>query len=298
MLPLEPAMSLQCSECKNVFDMPAVRCPHCGEPPGVFPNVWAAQQQENVDELDRRFQDALADAKARGCEAIALAFLAKVADSKAVIARQIHDIERLSYSDRELYATYHQQLNAQIRLPYGDEWDEFRRSADEALFPGYKEEIRFAALSLGDIGVSNYGDWSMMLRTPLIQKRASAFVENSLVFVRDRKVPIAEAKRAFIGYRACWADRAKLSVAKLVRKMTAATTVADLPGLLLEQAPPGKSADDRFVEVHIFGPLTIRTVEKVTLVKARDSRRLAKASRLRAIEKSLAKMNVTLGVQP
>src|SRR3954462_494609 len=109
-------MKVQCRGCSKPFDMPAVCCPHCAEP-ATFPNVWAAQQQPNVDELERRFQGALADAKARGCDAIVLAFMAKLAGSKAVIARRIHDIERLSYSDRECYATYYQQLNAEIRLP-------------------------------------------------------------------------------------------------------------------------------------------------------------------------------------
>ncbi len=278
-------MKVTCPTCSNLFDMPAVCCPHCAEP-AVIPNVWAAGQQDNVDALERRFQDAMAAAKARGCEAIVQAFMTKLAGSKAVIARRIHDIERLSYSDRECYATYYQQLNAQLRLPDGDEWDQFRRAADEALFPGYKEHVRFAALTVNDVGVLNYGEWSMLLRTAMIQRRTSTFEENTLVFVRGRRVPIAEADQAVRGFRASWDNRAKLGVAKLAGAITPATTAGDFARILVQQGPPGDTAKDDFVEAHVFGPLTIRTVEKVILTKPRDSRRLASRTRLAAIRRA------------
>lgn len=223
--------------------------------------------------------------------------MAKVDGSKAVIARRIHDIERLSYSDRECYATYYQQLNAQIRLPDADEWDQFRRSADEALFPGYKEHIRFAALTIDDLGVLNYGEWSIVLRTAMIQRRTSTFEENTLVFVKERRVPIAEADEAVCGYRAAWDERGKLGVAKLAGAITPATKEADFAGLLIQQGPPGKPAEDRFVEAHVFGPLTIRSAEKVILTKNRDSRRLASQARLRAIKKNLRGYDVELEVR-
>jgi hypothetical protein len=290
-------MAIQCPECRESFDMPVVRCPHCATP-APYPNVWAAQRQDNVAELDRRFQDALADASIRGCAPIVLAFMAKVAASKAVIARRLHDVERLSYSDREGYATYYQQLNAEIRLPDADEWDQFRRSADEALFPGYKDDVRFAALTIDDRGVLNYGEWSIVLRSAMIQHRTSTFEENSLVFVKAHRIPIAEAEQALRGHRAAWDDRAKLGVAKLAAAITPATKEEDFAGLLIYQGPPGKTADDRFVEAHLFGPLTIRTAEKIVLTKSRDSRRLASKTRLRAIAKNLKAFGVELEVRP
>lgn len=269
--------------------MPALCCPHCGKQ-SLIPNTWAAKQPANVARLEERFRAAVRLARIRGCKRIFRDLKAKLARSRAVISRRIHDVERLSYSDRECYASYYQLLNAQLRLPDGDEWDSFRRSADEALFPGYREHIRFAAITLDDVGVHNYGDWSLVLRTNMIQHRTSTFEENSLVFARENRITIAEAELAMIGHRASWNDRAKLGMAKLVDFVTPRMEEIEFPSLVIRQGRT--SGEDRFVEAHIFGPLTIHSVEKVVLTKHRDTRRLASKSRLLAIRKSLQAVNV------
>jgi hypothetical protein len=99
--------------------------------------------------LDRRYQAALKDASARGAEAVFLDFEAAARTSKAVIARPVRDIERLASSDHELYPTYYGLTLAEVRLRFGDKWDRLRGIADEVLFSGYQEHIRFAALTLG-----------------------------------------------------------------------------------------------------------------------------------------------------
>ncbi len=217
-----------------------------------------------------------------------------VASAKAVLARGIDEVERLARSDKQIYASYYQQRRAQLRQPDGAPWDALREPTDQALFGEQKEHIRFAALTLDGLGVLNYGEWSLVLRTAMIQRRASIFEENTVLFVRDRKVPAAEVIDHVRGYRAVWDDRAKVCVAKIAAAITSATTPAKFAGLLIDQGSSGKMDADRFVEVHVWGPLTIRTVETVILKKSRDTRRLASKARLKALAEQLKKLDVTL----
>lgn len=288
-------MKARCQFCTNEFDMPAERCPHCAEACS-FANVWAAGRAEDIAALALRHQAALDDAKARGCDAVAHDFAAVLDGSKAVIARHIHDVERLGFSDSECYTTFHQALDGGLRVPDGDEWNALRHTADEALFPRYKKEIRSAALTLDDLGPLGYGAWSITLRTPLIERRASVFEENSLIFIKSRNVTIDGADKMFRGYRATWGARSDLCIAKLAGSLTTSTTPADFAGLLLQQV--GGTGTDQFVEVHIWGPLTMRTAEKIVLTKSKDTRRLARKSRMDAIRDNVQKLGVAFEVRP
>jgi len=185
-------------------------------------------------------------------------FEAAAKSSKAVINRHLADIERLASSDQQIYATYYERLDAGVQAPYGDSWDRWRRIADATLFPLYEKRIRFAALSLDGVGVRNYGDCSLVLREGLVADRTTVFEENSAVFVRDR------GSRLPPGRRATWDQRSRLCVAKLAAAIHAGTTPSDYPGLLLHQG--ATLEEDRFVEAHIWGPLTVRTCERVILV--------------------------------
>jgi hypothetical protein len=57
--------------------------------------------------------------------------------------------------------------------------------------------------------------------------------------------------------------------------------------LLLEQG--GTSEDDEFVEVHIWGPMTVLTMEEVTVTEQNPHRR---RTTFKAIKIKLAKHNV------
>jgi hypothetical protein len=288
-------MKARCQFCTNEFDMPAERCPHCAQA-CPFANVWAASRAEDVAALELRYQAALDDAKLRGCDAIAQDFATALGGAKVVIARHIHDVERLGFSDSECYTTFHQALDGGLRVPDGDEWNELRHAADEALFPRYKKEIRSAALTLDDLGPLGYGAWSITLRTPLIERRASVFEENSLLFIKARKVTIDGADAMFRGHRAAWSDRVKLCIAKLAGALSTATKPGDFAGLLLRQV--GTTGTDEFVEVHIWGSLTMRTAEKIVLTKSKDTRRLARKSRIAAMRDNLVKLGVGFEVRP
>jgi hypothetical protein len=94
------------------------------------------------------------------------------------------------------------------------------------------------------------------------------------------------------GYRAAWGERGRLCVAKLAGKLAKTTQPADFPRILLKQG--ASSLDDEFVEVHILGPMTIRTLSEVMVHKNPQRKRQAK---LNALREKLAKWNVACKVE-
>jgi hypothetical protein len=209
--------------------------------------------------LEKRYQATLADATVRGAEGAVQDFDAATQASKAVIARPLRDAERLSSSDKELYSTYYKLLDAEVRLPFGDEWDHLRRLADTSLFPGYEKEIRFAALSLDEGGLAEYGDCFFILREDMIAHRATAFEENSAAFLRGRFDGIPE------GSRSTWAERSKLCTVKNAGDLRPGVPASDFPAVLMRQKTA--TEESRFVEVHIYGSMSIRSIEKVIFKK-------------------------------
>ena len=141
-----------------------------------------------------------------------------------------------------------------------------RRITDALLFGPNMDEIRFAALSLDGFGLDNYGACSLVLREEMIAHRASVFDENSVTFMEHREIGVRDANSLPAGYRAPWADRHRLCVAKLARNLDSSTQSAEFGSLLLK--PAETSADDNFVEVHVFGPMTIRTFAQVKVRRA------------------------------
>jgi hypothetical protein len=278
--------SENCSFCGNEVPSPSQHCPHCGQP-GRFWNVLAANEPDERAALDRRYQSAKQNAALRSADKVLQDFENVVVDSKAVISRYYSEVLRLAGSTRQLYGSYYQLRDAGIRLPDGNEWDMFRELADTLLFAGYKEHIKFGALTLEDRGLPNWGDCAMVLRDKMIAHRTSIFEENSALFVERHGIKISRRSSLPKGYRANWTDRARLAVAKLYSRIDSTITRDKYSELLL--TPGSASEDDDFVEAHIFGPMTVLTVEKVTVLAPRASKR---ATILRAIKSKLAKHKV------
>jgi hypothetical protein len=218
-------------------------------------------------------------------------FETEVSGARAVIARPVGEFQRLSTGDNEVYATFYNLLRAGVRLPTGDKWNRLRHVTDDALFPDYKEHIRFAALSLDGNGLPNYGECFIVLRTEMIEHRASVFEENSVLFMERHDIKVSKVNELPAGYRATWDERGKLCVAKLAGSIDAATPRGAYSGILLR--PGSASEDDDFVEVHVWGPMTIRTVERVIFNK--PTSRAAREITSRANKQRMAKFGVTLG---
>lgn len=251
-----------CKDCNNQMPRSADRCPHCARP-GYYPNVRDAEDPEEMAALDERYNEAQLDATRRGAIDRLRDFEHAIDRSVAILARPANEILRLATSDDEIYASYYQLIGAGVRSYPDNKWSPLRAVADDALFPGYKENIRFAALSLDPLGLSNYGECSVVLKTDMIGHRASVFEENSTTFMEHHNVEMCKAHDLNKGYRATWLSRGKLCVAKLYGIIDAGTSVSQYSGILLSTGPT--TGDDNFVEVHIWGPLTMRAFEQVTL---------------------------------
>lgn len=273
--------SLPCDYCGHTFLLDLERCPHCARP-GLFPNVRLAQLPENVQALDERYQKAVAGAAARGCEERVRELESAAGRSKAVLARPLAEVDRLATSDRELYASFYELQG--VRLPADDVWNRLRRAADNILFPGHTDKVRFAALSLGPVGLSNYGDCSVVLRDDLIDYRATAFEANSVLFLKQRNFEEPP------GSRAPWEERSKLCVAKLAGEIEPTTPSEKLAELVLQ--PGATSEEDRFVEVHIWGPFTRRAFERVTVTPSLGKR--PKKVLIKALANRLKEIGVPL----
>jgi len=281
----------KCTHCGNNIPLSAERCPHCALP-GIFPNVRAAEQVEEQEALNKRYQESLQRAASSSCEQVAKDFETALLDSQAVIARSLLDASRLVSSDKQLYATFYQLVEAGVRLPSGSKWDPLREVADSALFPGYKKQVHFAALSLDGWGLSNYGDCFLVLRNQMIGHRASVFEENSVIFMEKHKIPMSQAHNLPAGYRATWGERAKLCLAKLVYKLHLNTREDAFARILLKEGKT--SEEDSFVEVHIWGPMTARTIERVIVNKPK---RRADRVILKSLYEKLLKVGVALNTR-
>ncbi len=282
---------IPCVDCGGPIPPSWERCPHCARP-GLFPNVRSAEQDSERRALETRYTRAIDDAESRGCRAEVGEFEAAVGGSRAVIARSIAEAQRLATSDNELYATYYQLIDAGVRIAPGNSWDVLRVLTDDALFPGYKQNIRFAALTLDGLGLSNYGACSMVLRTDRIAHRATVFEENTVTWMTKHQIRVSSSDRLPQGYRATWEERGKLAVAKLAGEIDPGLQAESFPGLLLDQG--SSTREDRFIEVHIWGPLTVRSLECV--VAARPADKPGRAI-LTALEERLASADVRLEVR-
>lgn len=280
---------MTCPECNAPVRDGLTHCPHCGRP-SWFPNVSDACMAAEVTALDQRYDAAVQDAVVRGADGPRQALEKAACHSKTVCARYFGEVFRLAYSDDEVYATFYQRLEAGIRLPGGDRWERLRAAADTLLFGELqKRQVRFAALTLNGSGLTNYGDWLLFAREPMIAHRSTVFEENSVMFFRRHNVGAGNDYVIPLGYRAPWNMRHRLVVSKLVHALDAGTAITNFPAMLLYSGPD--SEKDKFVEVHIWGPLTIRSFDHVS---GRVCIAPPSANEQKVLEEKLAQVQVTL----
>ncbi len=244
--------------CKTEVLPHVERCHVCGTDVG-FPNVRAADSAEEISALQKRLQDVQTAANARGSLARLKEFGLAVAQSSAVLARSLGDLDSFIKSDKSLYVSFHSQVRANSRIPEDNDWDKGRIAAESTIHPHYTEKINYTALSLDGRGVFWWGEYSIVLRSPHIARRTSVFEENPFVFCERHH--IVAGRRPPLGFRADWTRRQDLAMAKLADKISANTLPAEFATILLNQGTSAGDAD--FVECHIFGPLHRSSIEKV-----------------------------------
>lgn len=245
-------------QCKSVVPSNRKDCPACGRDCG-FPNVRLASRNEETTALADRVANADTSASARKCTAELAAFAKSVEGSRAVIARNLNVVDDLVKSDKNHYTSYQAQVHAGTRDPEENEWDTVRTQYESALYPNFQNDIIFACLTLSQSGMSGYGGYSIILKDEMVAHRASLFEENPHNFINRHKILMN--KPIPPGYRAIWSSKSDLAKAKLHAQIDKNTTTADHPSIL--QKDHGGTGDGDFIEVHIYGSLNRRAIEKV-----------------------------------
>lgn len=251
--------------CRVPIGREARLCATCGWDNGC-PNVRQAREQGERLALRSRVRRAESRARERGCADALAVFREQVRRSVAVLATTTNKAKALLESGTESFTSFYRLLDAGARRPAENWFDEVRGVADALLFPNYREHMQFAALSLDGVGCSYYGRVQLELAGFAIERRASVFEENSLLFCKKHALGVFRPMPK--GYRATWEDRDKLAAAKLEPWLQAGHSDRDFPGILLSR-PGAEDAD--FVEVHLYDCLTRESVAKINFVKARAS---------------------------
>lgn len=281
--------TLPCGDCGDAVSVEAEHCPHCGRP-RLFPNVRLAEQPDERNALQIRYDMAVSRAAGRGCDAVRQSFEAAVSASRAVLAATVDKLLPIAHGQVDLFATFYdlhrRRVASRPQKPGEPAWDSLRPKVEGCLFGDEgKKEITHAALSLSESSLKSYGECHFVLRESHTAHRLSAFEENSISFFLRNKVQLTNAEAAIRGFRCSWKDRHLLVVAKLEPNLQPTTTSAEFPGILLKDGASG--ADDEFIELHLFGSMTLKSVEKLTVFRSRSGR--PSVTKLKALkERALA----------
>lgn len=280
-----------CISCGNEFSDESPMCPHCARP-ALYVNVHRAEDDEERKKLQSRYDAAIVGSRSRGCESVLRDFERASRMSTAVLARKGFAFEALLDSDSRIYSTFYKECLAGIRLPEGSDWDELRDIADTKLFGQAKANIRFAALTVDEFGATGYGDFHLHLRENMIAHRATVFHTNSALFP-ERFVGVMPSTGLPLGFRATWMDRHLLCVAKLASQITSGTESQEYGRIMLASSRDPRA--EEFIEVHIWGPITIRAVDFV-VVRRHILGRTGTGARRKKLERALTRYGADLKV--
>lgn len=239
---------IECPVCKHKNSRANEKCTVCGHFLG-FPNVNDVRLSDERQALEQRYQTKLeyalrnhADAKIRDFEKVV------DTDGRAVINVDIDYLHYFLVKDKNLYAPYHNQVQAGVREYAMAEFDRERSAVDATLFGSYGKNIIDAALSIDGSGLKAYGDFAISLSEISVSKRATLLEENSYNFVRRHKILAGD--KIPPGYRCEWNEKHRLAVAKLADRVVKAKK-SEYPKLLVNST--GNRRTDDFIEVHIYG---------------------------------------------
>jgi hypothetical protein len=143
-------MTAICTNCNEPVPEFEHTCGACGTF-YEYQNVRASREKTETDALHSRFETALASARARGIEARFEEFVAAAANSQAVVCRPLGIVQVSLSPPYTALTSYYRQVESKQRTPESNIWDRTRPAVDDMLFPYYKNDIVFGALSLNKL---------------------------------------------------------------------------------------------------------------------------------------------------
>lgn len=238
-------------------------CTVCG--PAFSPNVRYARQVSESSALDARYWAALTEVGERNNQESARLLEEKLeSTSSAVINLDVETAIQLMSLDKALYSTYEKLVDGDARMAADFPNDRRRTSIGSAFFGSKASEIRYAALSLDGNGLASYGKITLRLRDIAVRGRASLLECNTYMFAEQHRIKVGDGPPP--GYQSDWAGRGRLGVAKLASKLTSRMTDGQYAKLLLNST--GDRSTDEFIEVHIYGKISVRAFESAVLPKS------------------------------
>jgi len=261
---------MKCPVCSEEVRPHERHCAACQTDCG-FPNVRAAEQDGERQALADRVADAERQADKNGTAPLVAKLREAARRSRAVRVRSLDEVYALVKSDDKLMGTFYDLEGAGLLRSAATEMEASRQSAEPLLFLNYHKKIQFAALTLDDTALFNYGNCAMIFQEAKIANRATVFQENCVFFCQRHALGPGKAAVP-PGYRATWARREDLVVAKLGPRLGVDTQESDFPSILLSSgSDPSK---DDFVEVHIYDRLHRSALEYVVVKPKRSDKAL------------------------
>jgi hypothetical protein len=257
-----------CKECNSDMAVSRRTCPHCGRP-SLFPNVDLANDSPERKKLKDKYVAALDDCNRKGTKVLADDFENACKSSQAVFALNAQKLYREIASGTDVFETYYdiERLKNRTQDGSGLDWGRLRPQAEIELLGDHFniDQIHYASLSLEGRAL-NYGDCIVTLSETMISHRATCFEGNTAVLYHEKKT-FADLCRSD------WQNRHEICVAMFAEQLALGSTPADFPAILVQAGKT--SIEDQFVEVHLFGPMTVRTFESVRFDRKKHSSREA-----------------------
>lgn len=286
----------QCAKCKENVPVLEIECPHCGTTFASPPNVRIAQCKVQRDALQVRYDAAVEYVRDNSLDSVRTEFEAKVqAESRAVLSLGYVELRYIVDNERRVFATFYERIEAGLQIPSGGKWDVLRGITEHALYQHQKKHVRFAALSLDEFGVHNYGDCHVTLKTSMIEDRTSTFEDNNVVFtVYTQGTVMKDAINLPAGHISDWDNRHLLAVAKLTPSLASCVAKgSDFSGFLIDQG--ATTADDRFIELHIWGKMSVKTIENVVVIQKKvGGRKRPNRGEISSLQDALEKFGLKL----
>jgi len=254
------AITDTCSVCGSSLVEALRHCPTCRNDVGA-PNVRYCSATNNIKALNSRYSSARKRATLGGCLTEFESFEDLLKNDSGVVVSMPSGVARnLFESPKNLYTNYESLLGSSARLPANQDDDRHRYGVGGLLFGSYAGSIIYGALSLTEHGLPTYGNVYCKLRSVAIENRTSFLEANSYKFVQEHEVVAGE--KLPVGFFACWGDRYKLALTKLIERISSGRVSAEWQDILLHS--DGKERDnDEFIEAHIFEGFDWNAIESV-----------------------------------
>jgi len=247
----------QCSRCGSSIDASADRCKSCGQ--GLAsPNVRAADRQRSA--LYDRYDVVSAGLIASGYRDRLEALRALVRKSAVVMTMSVSramGLFRSKDDDRSYLALSSPGDTGSWALA-----SSVQAIAEHVLFPGYGREIAYATLSPTGDGIWRFGPVAVQLNERFITHRSSILDSAAPHLVNKMALADVWSAQASV-FTSTFEDRDKLAVIKVGDRISSAKTADELSLLLLRQGD--RPLRDDFMEVAIYGPITLEAVQAIRI---------------------------------